>query len=99
MGAEIAFSHDADFSDMAKGINIKLEDVVHKASVEVTETGTEAAAATAITALSCCPPSQCTSIKVDRPFVFAIMKNNTCPLFLGRFEIPTNDSVKPTLFF
>ena len=79
--------------------NMKLfiTDVVHKAFVDVTERGTEAAAATAV--MMAVPASAALeepftpTFRADRPFLFAIrdMKTGTI-LFLGRVADPTASS-------
>ena len=59
--------------------------VVHKAFVSVDETGTEAAAATAVVLLESGP----TLVTVDRPFIFLIRDRATgTVLFLGRVMNP-----------
>jgi len=95
LGMPIAFArYKADFS----GINgheppsedsLFLSAVLHKAFVEVTEEGTEAAAATAVTMIAmCAPPSEKPQIPVfraDHPFLFAIRdRKSGVLLFLGR---------------
>jgi serine protease inhibitor len=67
--------------------------VIHKAFVEVTEQGTEAAAATAVAVKGGLPPFTPT-VRADRPFVFAIRDVQTGTiLFLGRFADPTGTAV------
>lgn len=65
-----------------------VSDIIHKAVIEVNESGSEAAAATAIVMLKCCMMiEQVQSFVVDRPFLFVIYdsKSDTI-LFLGRIE-------------
>ena len=52
--------------------DLVLTQVLHKTVVEVTEKGTEAAAASAAVAKSRCKPRPPPEFTVDRPFVFAI---------------------------
>ena len=47
MGMDLAFGMDADFSGMNGKKNLFIDEVIHKAFIEVSESGTEAAAATA----------------------------------------------------
>jgi serpin B len=103
LGMPLAFTPGAaDFS----GINGKepqseeslfLSAVFHRAHLEVTEEGTEAAAATAGTMLSLASPGPSRPPRVpvfraDHPFLFAIRdRNNGSILFLGRVSDPTRE--------
>ena len=72
---------------------LALSQVVHQARVKVDEQGTEAAAATALTALGCSAPTEEPEVIpfiVDRPFFFAIRcERSGAALFLGRVTDPT----------
>jgi serpin B len=64
--------------------------VVHKAFVSVDESGTEAAAATAVVMrLTSVMPEQPVEVAVDRPFIFVIRDIPTgAVLFVGRIVNP-----------
>ncbi len=90
MGMPTAFSGGADFSGMTEGNGLMIGAVIHKAFVEVNETGTEAAAATAVlmteTALQMDDPIPLT---IDRPFIYLIRDRQTGEvLFVGRMVDP-----------
>ncbi len=93
MGMVRAFSPtDAQFEGICASEALYLSTVCHKAFVEVTEKGTEAAAATAIgMGLGSAPPDQpfTPTFRADKPFMFAIrdVKTGTI-LFLGRIMNP-----------
>ncbi len=53
MGMSNAFGTNADFSDIVEGGGIHINKVQHKAFIELTEQGTEAAAATSVGFLIC----------------------------------------------
>jgi serpin B len=83
----------ADFSGMAEvspGANLYLMKALHKAFIAVDETGTEAAAATAIIAgVTSAPIGDPVEFKMDRPFIFAIRDDQTgSVLFVGRVLNP-----------
>ena len=62
-----------------------ISDVVHQAFVAVDETGTEAAAATAVLVATESAPPERVDVAVDRPFLFLIRGRETAAiLFLGR---------------
>jgi serpin B len=92
MGMAQAFSPGgADFSGMSTSEDLYLSAVVHKASVDVNEEGTEAAAATGIefaaTALPVAKPVPV--FRADHPFLFLIRDRKTKSiLFLGRVTDP-----------
>jgi serpin B len=91
MGMTSAFSaSEADFSGMDGTKDLFIQDVVHKAFVAVDETGTEAAAVSAvIMMLSSAPIDEPKEVKLDHPFIFLIrdMQTNSI-LFLGRVMNP-----------
>jgi serpin B len=92
LGVKAAFSGDADFSGITTAERLAVDEVAHKAYVDVDEHGTEAAAATAVVirAMSLTAPARPpVTVIVDRPFVFAIIDTaNGTPLFLGRVMNP-----------
>jgi len=103
LGMPLAFDRSqADFS----GINghqppdehaLFISAVFHKAFVEVNEEGTEAAAATAVTArvtsAMYSTPPRVPIFRADHPFLFAIRDRKTgAILFLGRMSNPTEEN-------
>ena len=90
LGLKSAFSDKANFSGMAKNNNLVLGKVVHKASIEMDEEKTVAAAATALSIRIRGLPSY-KIFKADHPFVFFIIDNQTRNIvFMGRFAEPIN---------
>jgi len=91
LGAELAFSDNADFSGIGEE-PLKISEVVHKAFVEVNEEGTEAAAATAVVMVRCLaarPRLEPKIFTADHPFMFFIRDRNTnAVLFSGRVLDP-----------
>ena len=90
MGMPDAFSSQADFSGTDGTKNLLISDVVHKAFVSVDESGTEAAAATAVVmSLTSVMPEQPIEVTVDRPFIFLMRDIPTGTiLFVGRIVNP-----------
>src|SRR5262249_21544273 len=93
LGMTRAFDFDrADFSGLYSGPEqLAIQAVVHKASVEVNEEGTEAAAATgvAVGVRSAAPRPPEYEFKADHPFLFLIRDNATGTiLFVGRVVNP-----------
>ena len=90
MGMADLFMPYADLSGIGPGL--KVEDVLHKAFVEVDEAGTTAAAATAVvvvgaTSVSHDPPP--IAFVADHPFHFLIRDNvSETILFMGRVSNP-----------
>jgi serpin B len=98
MGMPDAFNPDlADFSGMLDPASLPdaeklfISDVLHKAFVKLDESGTEAAAATAvIMGVTSAPADLPVEFKVDRPFVYLIYDKDTHSiLFVGRVLDPT----------
>src|SRR5262249_26235643 len=86
LGMADAFRGGADFSGLSDG-RLYIKAVVHKAFVEATEEGTEAAAATAVVLGG---DGALPHFRADHPFVFLIRDNRTgAILFLGRVTDPT----------
>ena len=90
MGMAEAFdSVLADFSGINEADDLYITDVLHKASITVDETGTEAAAATAVIVGLKAMPSEPISMIIDRPFLFLIRHIPTGSiLFMGRVTQP-----------
>ncbi len=90
MGMQEAFQRDrADFSGMSKGGRFSLSEVIHKAFVDINETGTEAAAATAVHVADKSKSGELVPFRVDHPFLFLLRHNATGSiLFLGRVSDP-----------
>ena len=79
----------ADLSGMDGGRQLYVSSAVHKAFIDVTEEGSEAAAATAITVTLMCMPVDPPEFVADHPFVFLIVDNRSgTVLFLGRLATP-----------
>jgi serpin B len=89
LGMRIAFTGEANFSGMNGQYDLSIQDVLHKAFVAVDETGTKAAAATAVIMAVKFMPMVTTEMKVDRPFIFFIRDIPTESLiFTGRVLNP-----------
>lgn len=97
MGMNLAFSRQADFSHISsalRGEGLMLSEVIHKAFVDVSEEGTEAAAATAVLAPAAAPlaaePEKPAVFRADHPFVFLLRDERTgALLFIGRLIEPS----------
>jgi len=90
MGMTDAFTPQADFSGMSSS-PLFIDQVLHKAYVDVNEEGTEAAAATVIDMALAVepPPPQPVVFKADHPFLFLIRHNQTgAIIFMGRVTSP-----------
>ncbi|XP_052639022.1 alpha-1-antitrypsin-like [Harpia harpyja] len=90
MGVTEAFSNQADFSGMVEKIPLSVSKAIHKAMVDVSENGTEAAGVTMIelTLLSAgFPPPP--HIRFNRPFLMMIVdKTSHGILFMGKIVNP-----------
>ncbi|MBO7133218.1 MAG: serpin family protein [Bacteroidales bacterium] len=90
MGIKAAFSKSADFSKMNGKSNLLIDEVIHKSFVEVSEKGTEAAAATAVVVREkSAIINKNPKVTINRPFVFVIKENkNNAILFIGKYVKP-----------
>jgi len=95
LGAGQVFTAQADLSGISSTEDLFVDGAVHQAYLKVDETGTEAAAATAITvrATSAMPMPPPPVFHADKPFWFAIRDKATGTLlFTGRVADPTVES-------
>ena len=88
LGMNSAFDESkADFSKMGKSSNgnIFISEVKHKTFICVDERGTKAGAVTSVAMDNgAADPMSMHSVKLDRPFVYMIIDNDTnLPLFIG----------------
>ena len=91
LGMVVPFDeHAANFSGMdGHPNNLFISDVIHKAFVDVTEEGTEAAAATAVLMQARAMPRPTPEFRADRPFMLIIQDRPTrSVLFAGRLVQP-----------
>lgn len=85
MGIKQAFSEEADFSPLSSEW-LKVEKILHSARIELDRCGTKAAAVTVTEVFAGCAYAfwDRKEVKLDRPFIFAIMHNETkLPIFVG----------------
>jgi len=91
MGMPLAFNASkADFTTMNGGKEpLWIDEVIHKAFVDVNEEGTEAAAATAVMMVGAAAPSEPAVFRANHPFLFLIRDTRSgAILFLGRVVNP-----------
>ena len=87
LGMPDAFDARADFSGMTGSRELFIGNVIHRASVEVDEEGSEAAAASAAVMTKSMPMTR--EFHADHPFIFLIRENQTgTVLFMGRVVDP-----------
>jgi serpin B len=95
LGMPDAFaSQRADFSGMTTEDRLSIGFVIHQANIDVDETGTEAAAATAVgmdTGGCTGPqPAKTKTLRLDRPFIYLLRDVQTgAILFMGRVTNPS----------
>ena len=91
MGMDLAFSRAADFSGMSGDKSLYIDEVIHKAFIEVSESGTKAAAATsALIGLKSALSEDPVRFIADHPFLYLIKDHQTgCIIFLGRLVKPS----------
>jgi serpin B len=97
LGMKQAFhGGNADFSGITGDKSFFISAAIHKAYIDVDETGTEAAAATAVIMTTAtamrpmAPPPPPIIFRADHPFLFLIRDNSSgAILFLGRLTDPT----------
>lgn len=92
MGMPLAFDAElADFSGIGScgDLTIHIDRVIHKTHIDVDELGTKAGAATVVEMLAEGAMMQMETVILDRPFLYAIVDENTkLPVFIGTVEKP-----------
>jgi serpin B len=89
LGMREAFSSKANLSGIDGTRDLSISDVIHKAFVAVDESGTEAAAATAVVVGTTSAPGPDLTLVIDRPFLIFIRDIQTgAILFAGRVVDP-----------
>ncbi|KAL1791321.1 Serine protease inhibitor A3N, partial [Sigmodon hispidus] len=85
LGIREVFSTQADLSRITGTKDLRVSQVVHKAVLDVAETGTEAAAATGFLVMGSALILSPLKVHFDRPFLMIISKTNTqTPLFMAK---------------
>lgn len=91
VGMGLPFTDQADFSGMTGVRGLKIGHILHKIYVSMDETGSEAAAATAIgmNVTSVADPKPPVLFEVDHPFIYIIFEKTTgMILFMGKVMDP-----------
>ena len=90
MGMGLAFTGDADFSNITDFYDLLINDVVHQSFIETNEEGTEAAAATVVEIGLTSAPQEPLVLKLDHPFFYIIRETTTNTIiFMGRVADPS----------
>jgi serpin B len=88
LGMGIASGKNADFSNLCS-TPMYLSQAIHKTYIDVTEKGTQAAAATAVGGAGAFPPA-ILDIQVNHPFLYFIVEKQTgAILFMGTMNNPS----------
>ncbi|XP_019374161.1 PREDICTED: alpha-1-antiproteinase-like [Gavialis gangeticus] len=87
MGIIDLFTDKADLSGITGTPKHRVSEAIHKAMVKVHESGTEAAAGTAVEIVPMAAPS---TMELNRPFLFIIQYKDSV-LFLGKIMTPNDD--------
>jgi serine protease inhibitor len=90
MGMGIAFSDDADFSNITDLYDLLINDVAHQSFIETNEEGTEAAAATVVEIGTTSALPTPLVLKLDHPFIYIIREVTTNTIiFMGKVADPS----------
>jgi len=89
LGLGQVFDGDDQFLKLSTDPSVHVSAVMHKATIEVTEKGTVAAASTAAVMMKRSKPRPPLQMTFDRPFLMLVLHVPTAvPLFVGRFNQP-----------
>lgn len=89
MGMKDMFGDKADFSNLVKGGGVCVDKVVQKTCIEVSESGTKAAAVTAVFVAESAAPGmvETYTVELNRPFLYMIIETESnTPVFVGKLE-------------
>lgn len=84
LGMKRPFSNEANFSGISKNSDLKIDKIIHKANIEVSEEGTEAAAATAVIMIRKAAMISATFF-ANKPFIYLIKDKQNNILFMGKY--------------
>ncbi|KHJ88752.1 serpin B6 domain protein [Oesophagostomum dentatum] len=86
LGIKQLFGNGCDLRGISEKEEISVDDVIHKAIIEVNEEGTEAAAVTAVRMIttSISAPMEPIRFRADHPFVYGIYCGDE-PIFFGQY--------------
>ncbi|XP_028620316.1 serine protease inhibitor A3N-like [Grammomys surdaster] len=92
LGIREVFSTQADLSGITGAKDLSVSQVVHKAVLDVAETGTEAAAATGLKLIPLCGKIYYVTVYFNRPFLMVISDTHTqTALFMAKVTNPNGD--------
>ncbi len=93
LGINRAFSKKAQFGGISD-TPLFISDIMQKTFIAVNEKGTEATAVTSVTVglLSARRPDNVEIITLDRPFIYAIVKNGNEVMFVGKVGNPSKEN-------
>ncbi|OFY60642.1 MAG: hypothetical protein A2V50_05780 [Bacteroidetes bacterium RBG_19FT_COMBO_42_10] len=92
MGMGIAFTDDADFTNITEYPPLLINDVIHQAFIETNEEGTEAAAATVVEIGLTSMPLEPLVFNADHPFIYIIRETSTNSIiFMGIVADPLTE--------
>lgn len=92
LGIKSAFDiNTADFTPLSKTKPLFVSEVKQSAAISIDERGCEATAFTQIDYAGSARPEGMAEMILDRPFIFVIIGEDECPLFLGVINNPKAD--------
>lgn len=90
MGVGNLFDADSNFTGFAEKTELKLDDAIHKAKIEINEEGSTAAAATVLFSFRSSRPLEPSEFHCNHPFLFLIHDQKSKEiLFAGVYKGPT----------
>uniref|UniRef100_A0A8C0WRE2 Serpin domain-containing protein n=1 Tax=Castor canadensis TaxID=51338 RepID=A0A8C0WRE2_CASCN len=92
LGIKEVFTRQADLSGLMQDGKLMVSQVVHKAVIDVTEVGTEAAAATGVKVILTSAKLNPVTVNINRPFLLIISDTQNI-LFLGKVTNPKSMSL------